>query len=222
MTVLENITKHSPAFNWLPPKLMTQLIADMTRDPLCDRVCHYLQNTSKNDPRSVYTRLVLAQEICQRSDLDLRPDKSVFFSGATKTQAEKFIAQNPSYEAIHTRPAGAFLELLNLFDPQNGIDYQDAYQAWFTIAARYSEAVQGNVTAILEAPAPEKTFRKIELGLLLTNDRVETINSIPKEKFSSLISADLTSFVAETNKLEKIVNSYKPPMSPPSVHHRFR
>ena len=220
--MLEQEFQKNPALNWMPEFKAAAVKSDVMNDRLYTSFSSFYERQKNGKTITPAQRLKLAADICPQADLTVAPDHAVFFSGETRNQAENFVRENPHYDVIHTRPGGVMLELLSLFDPENGIDYKDAYQAWFTLAARYSETVAGNVTALVENPKPEKTFRRIELGLLMENTAVKTINHRPKETFSSLITGGATSYNHQMQCFHKVVRRYQSFVRPNTIKPVFK
>ena len=150
--------------------------------------------------------LKVAMEVALAAKVDTKKDRSVFFSGTTQTAAETFVAENPDFDVIHSRPAGAMLEVLNLFSQESGLTREEAYQPWNILATRYALEASGDIKAMIDNPKPEKTFRRVELGLLMDNASVTHINGRDKSAFAQDVTGH-TSLAKEFAKAKSMINA---------------
>ncbi len=198
------IIKENKALNWMSDQKQAELLSEIKADtafPIFDAT---MQKIMAGNKPGITELLDASMEIALKSDLTIETDRAVYFSGVTQPQAENFVAQNPEFQLIHTRPAGAMLEMLSLFGDGNDLTAEEAYQPWYVLAARYAETAKGNITAFLDDPQPTKTFRSVELSILLANDNVTTINQMAKSDFSNLVSAPQTSLKDQFAKANKV------------------
>ena len=76
-----------------------------------------------------------AMEVIACGDIKTDGREPVIFTSDRKTEAESFVAIEPDrYALIHSTPAGAALEELNLFDHMSS---KLAYLHWFYLSARF-------------------------------------------------------------------------------------
>lgn len=200
----QSIIKENKALNWMSDDRQKALISEIKNDPAFPIFDRCMQEIVSGNKPSIATLLDASMEIALTSDLTIDADRAVYFSGVTQPQAEDFVAKNPDFQLIHTRPAGAMLEMLSLFGEDNDLTAEEAYQPWYVLAARYAETAKGDITAFLDDPQPNKTFRSVELSILMANDAVTTINKTPKQDYQNLISAPQTSLKQQFNKAMQI------------------
>lgn len=202
--------KNNDSLNWMPEKRQERLIDEIKRQEHFAEFEALMLRIERKENVSAYEILETAITIALHSDLDVPKDKAVYFSGTTQQLAESFVAAHDDYQVIHSRPAGAMLELLGLFSEGNDLTSEEAYQPWYMLAARYARASQGNVTAFLDQPLPNKTFRSVELHILMNNSDVTHINHMEKTNFSHLITGERSSFATHFRKAVRMLIAREP------------
>lgn len=207
---------NNDALNWLPEKRQEQLVDEISNQEHFDEFEKLMLRIEQQDNVSAYEILETAITIALHSDLDVPKDKAVYFSGSTQKLAEDFVATHDGYHVIHSRPAGAMLELLGLFNDDNDLTSEEAYQPWYMLAARYARSAAGNITAFLDQPLPNKTFRSVELNILMENEDVTHINNTNKTNFSHLISGDRSSFATHFRRAVRMLIAREPKADGPS------
>jgi len=187
-----------PILNWihqtkrlqgLPEYRLMILAKEIKKDVNYPDFKSYLHTLAANVTPSAADLLILAIKIALHSDVNVSENRLILFSGEGQQKAEKFISENDDYDVIHSRPAGAMLEILDLFHETTPIDWNEAYHPWNLLAARLTENAQGNVTSFApELPRPAGTYRSVELGILLNNPHVKTINYKNKSHYKHLVT----------------------------------
>lgn len=162
--------------------LMTAGYAMGNNEDLADRATQKLNND---------LLIYFANEIAERTPLEVDPTKIVFFSGNTQSEAESFVNQNPAYNVIHTTVPGALLEALVLFNPKLELDREERYGPWNTLSRRLAAEACGDVKTVLDlnkdAVKPTATFLNQEMPIFLENKNLVTIDGLPKEGFWRLL-----------------------------------
>lgn len=178
---MRELIQNHPALNWLPAHRQDSLAREIEADPHYAEFRAHIDAVERDDAPEPDALLALAMKIARGSDLSIERDGTVLFSGDQQKFAERHVAANDGADVIHSRPAGAMLELLNLF---SALEKLEAYAAWDALGVRIAHRAAGNVTAFVDGSKPDSTFRSVELPILLANDKVKTINGADKKEFT--------------------------------------
>ncbi len=135
------------------------------------------------DQEELKTLEELSIKIAETVATDTSPNSLVLFSGETMVDAETYVSAHHEYVLIHSLPAGAMLEMLNLFDKNLSLLDDARRKPWNILAKRLCEQAQGNVKAIINQPKETATFLNVEMPALLENKAVLTINRQEKLQF---------------------------------------
>lgn len=129
----------------------------------------------------------------EKIDVSSRPDRAVFYSGGqeirykgekhgeNRKKAEEFCDKNQEYTTLERTSFGHYLEK-NDFELRKTFGDVGIKKLWTTTSERYAREASGKITAFVEEAKHDKIFRTDELKTLINNDKVTTINGVPREE----------------------------------------
>lgn len=199
MSIIKKWIKQTERLSFLTQERIHDLVREIENDPVYPEFHAYMITHPDQETQRDIDLLDLAYAIASHSQIDIPHDKLVLFSGDGQKVAEDILVHHPDMQAIHTRPAGVMLEILNLFHDRTPIAWHDAYLPWNMLAARLVENTTGNITAYYQNARAVGTFRSVELGIALNNNQISTINHANKYLMQEMVTGDLKTF----KKLQK-------------------
>lgn len=131
-----------------------------------------------------------ALDIAMHTPLPDVADKFVFFSNQrNRTAAANFCRKNPDYITVMHTDAQKALDALPLFGKESPFTIEEGVDISAVLSARFAHQAHGNVMVFCDKVSDRSTFFTIELPILLQNDKVGTINGVPKETWSGYVQA---------------------------------
>lgn len=134
-------------------------------------------------------KLDTALQIAREMSVKTPPDSVVLYSisylptDENKQQALKFMKQHPESMMLDDTECGKALMQLGL-ETDNQNHPQEIMQIWAVASRRFILAASGNVTAFVQNADERSTFRRVELPLILQNERIKLINGMDKFVFA--------------------------------------
>ena len=134
-------------------------------------------------------KLETAWQIAQTADVSTPPNSVVLYSisyqpsDENKRRALQYVAEHAECRMLDDTECGKQLTALGL---ETGNESPDAelLKIWALASKRFIAATSGNVTAFVKNADKRSTFVRVELPLILQNDKIECINGIDKHKFA--------------------------------------
>ena len=216
MTIASWISQ-SPSLNWLTPARQELLAQTIKTEKTYTLFENFMANKADGNFFKTSDLLDTATLIAEHADTRIEKNRTVLFSGSVQEQAENFISNNDNHHVIHSCPAGAMLEMLDLFNPKTGLNRQDSYQPGNILAARLAEYARGDITAFIKDPHPNSTFRTVELNIIMQNKNVSTINKRDKYLFEHLITGSEQSSLQFKSICSRIIVGYKNSVQIPNL-----
>ena len=138
--------------------------------------------------KTIHRFLSQAIEVAETGDVTAPKDGLILYTTSYQpTQKNKDDAFSYWREDAGSRilldvtPVGQALLAMDLFNPLHGLTREQIYSPWFIAARRFVMAAKGNVTAFIEDADPRSTFACIELHSLHANNKISSMNGIPKK-----------------------------------------
>ena len=132
-------------------------------------------------------RLKAAFELIESEPVIVEMDRSVFFSGGkNRKDAHIFCRENPGYSSILMTRVWKRLKEGGFFKHNDEYTSDDVWQVRNFACRKFCLAASGNVivfSRLKPQVLPRGTFFDLELSELFANDKVSTINQMPKEDF---------------------------------------
>lgn len=157
-------------------------------------------------PGNISADYFQALAIATTADVNVDQDRSVFFSGTrNRRKAVSFCrmqdTQNENFKTILDTQAWRKLVQHDFITRDSLFLSEDKFALRDIVCRRFSEQASGNVTAFINPQRPFGTFFRIELPILLANDKVQTINDEPKEAYRPLVPSQETDTIDYNNDL---------------------
>lgn len=156
-----------------------RMLARAEKDP-CRIIFNRLARPKER--QSLANLFLGACEIASKSDI--RTTNLALFASNVRNRrkAEAHVNEYIDADVIHTTPAGRFLEELRLFDPDlSPLDAELAYIPIYIATLRLcQETTSPDIKAFVEEASEMSIFRMLEVAALYDNEKVQTINGIPK------------------------------------------
>jgi hypothetical protein len=118
------------------------------------------------------------------ASVDTPRNKSVFYSGPGNRN-KALASTKDGFVPIDGTDCGKQLSKENLYDEFHPL-HAEADSHWSMASKRYAEGASGDVTAYVQGASPNRVFAQTELPILLQNEKVETINGIPRKLLQRL------------------------------------
>lgn len=121
----------------------------------------------------------------EECDLSTHHGNAVFYSGnegRNRWAAELKYANN-GYSMIETTNGGSWLDKENLRDALGG---PAADRVWDAASLKFAQTASGSVTCVITNAQLDRTFERVELPALLSNEKVTHINGIEKKELQYL------------------------------------
>lgn len=100
-------------------------------------------------------------------------------------------AQGSKYYTIEQIEVGRYLDQARLYEEHiSGLSEEQADDIWSIASRRFAENAVGAVETCVVDAHPGRIFRATELPAFLSNERVETINGIPRADLCALHAED--------------------------------
>lgn len=112
------------------------------------------------------------------------PDGPKWWDKLSCREAEVFRALGIAC-CLEDTTGGEFLISLRLNYPENDPLFVVARSLWDVLSSRFVGAATGRIEIIAEGAFNDSVFRMIELEVLLSNDKITTINGLDREYFQS-------------------------------------
>lgn len=137
------------ALNWLPGDRIEALGKAIEAQPQWPQVEAILKARATGVRVSQRQLVEVAGSVAREASVDSHRDGAVVYAREQLEQAEAHVAATPQADVVHTTPAGAMLEMLDLLGLESPLTTDEAADLWTLVNKRFAAAATGNVTAFL-------------------------------------------------------------------------
>ncbi len=134
---------------WLPEERRAELAREIEAEACWPNVATLMEKRASGSPLERGALLALARRIAEKAVVSPKRHGAVIFTRIQLDEAQRLVMTDPRASLVHTRPAGALLEILGLLDPDSPLTTAEVAELWETVRRRYCAAASGNVTALL-------------------------------------------------------------------------